>query len=72
MKVLSLAAFFLVIISTPILTSVAKAQSADSSGDRKVVTKVTPTYPAIARTLALSGSVKLDVVVAANGSAKSI
>jgi len=72
MKVLSLTAFFLALLSTLIFAPVAKAQSADSSGDRKVVRKINPTYPAIARTLALSGSVKLEVTVTSNGSVKSI
>lgn len=42
------------------------------SGSRKVVSRVTPTYPSIARTLNLTGVVKLDVVVSATGAAKSV
>lgn len=42
----------------------------DGSVDRKVKNKVPPTYPEIARKLGLSGTVKLEVVVAPNGSVK--
>ena len=38
--------------------------------DRKVKTKVPPSYPEIARKLGLSGTVKLEVVVAPNGNVK--
>jgi TonB family protein len=38
--------------------------------DRKVKTKVSPSYPEIARKLGLSGTVKLEVVVAPNGNVK--
>jgi len=38
--------------------------------DRKVKSKVQPTYPEIARKLGLTGTVKLQVVVAPNGSVK--
>ncbi len=72
MKAFSLAALSLVLTSGLPLAPVAKAQSVDNSGDRKVVRKTTPPYPAIARTLNLSGSVKLEVTVASNGSVKAI
>jgi TonB family protein len=42
----------------------------DGGFDRKVKNKVPPTYPEIARKLGLSGTVKLEVVVAPNGSVK--
>ena len=38
--------------------------------DRKVKSKVSPSYPEIARKLGLTGTVKLQVVVAPNGSVK--
>ena len=38
--------------------------------DRKVKSKVPPSYPEIARKLGLTGTVKLQVVVAPNGSVK--
>jgi outer membrane biosynthesis protein TonB len=39
---------------------------------RKVVTRVTPQYPNLARTMNIQGSVRVDVLVAPNGTAKSI
>ena len=38
---------------------------------RKVKTKVAPTYPDLARRMSISGAVKVQVVVAANGSVKN-
>jgi TonB family protein len=40
--------------------------------DRRVVTKVVPQYPSLARTMNISGTVKVDVLVAPNGAAKSL
>jgi TonB family protein len=39
---------------------------------RKVGSKVVPTYPAAARTMNLSGTVRLEVLVLSNGSVKSV
>lgn len=38
---------------------------------RKVKTRVEPTYPALAKTLHLSGMVKIQVTIAPNGTIKS-
>ena len=38
---------------------------------RKVKTRVTPTYPEIARRMGISGTVRLAIVVAPNGSVKT-
>ena len=38
---------------------------------RKVKSKVAPTYPELARRMAISGVVKVQVIVAPNGSVKS-
>jgi TonB family protein len=46
------------------------AQTDESVGARKVLMRVTPQYPAIARRMSISGSVRLDVLVAPNGSVK--
>ena len=48
------------------------AQDEPSANTRKVVNKVVPVYPQIARSMNLSGTVKLEVLVEANGSFKSI
>lgn len=43
-----------------------------SGTDRKAVNKVKPAYPQLARQMQVSGTVKIDVVIAANGSVKSL
>jgi len=48
------------------------AQDEQSTGARKVVNKVVPAYPAIARSMNLSGAVKMEVLVQPNGSVKLI
>jgi TonB family protein len=50
----------------------AQTENVEVDGSRKVVSKLPPTYPAVARTMNLSGSVKLEIVVAPNGSVKTI
>ena len=55
------------------LSPSAFAQSDDSAqSGRKVRNKVVPAYPAIARTMNLTGKVKLEALVLANGSVKSV
>jgi len=41
-------------------------------GTRKVITRVTPQYPGMARSMSIRGSVKLEAVVAPNGTVKSV
>ena len=48
----------------------AVAQQPD--GLRKVLDRVTPRYPELARTLNLAGTVRLVITVAPNGSVKSV
>jgi TonB family protein len=48
------------------------AQLEQSEGSRKVVNKVVPSYPAIARTLNLKGSVRLEALVLPNGNIKTV
>lgn len=50
---------------------VALAQQEGSESARKVVRRVSPTYPDLARRMNITGSVKLEVTVAANGSPKN-
>jgi TonB family protein len=47
-----------------------KAQ--ESPSVRKVVSRVTPPYPSLARPMHIQGSVKLEAVVAPNGTVKSV
>jgi TonB family protein len=46
--------------------------SAGADPDRKVVSRVKPAYPELARRMNVSGTVKIEVVIAANGTVKSI
>lgn len=40
--------------------------------NRKILTRVTPQYPGLARSLNIQGKVRADVLVAPNGNAKSV
>jgi TonB family protein len=66
-----IAVVLLVVAPLLFCASHAPAQEA-SEGARKVVTKVMPQLPNLARSLHLQGNVKADVLVAANGKVKSI
>jgi TonB family protein len=58
-----------VLFSLPVVA--AGQQNAPSSTERKVVTRVAPDYPELARRMHLQGIVKVEAVVRANGSVKS-
>lgn len=44
----------------------------DAGGARKLMSKVTPAYPEMARRMNIGGVVRLEVEVAANGSVKNV
>jgi TonB family protein len=73
-QVLRRSAFYLALL-VGVLTVVAPihagAQEAAESS-RRILTKVPPTYPAVARRMQIQGNVKVAAVVAANGSVKSV
>jgi TonB family protein len=46
--------------------------SQEHSDARKILTRVTPQYPNLAHSMHIQGSVKADVLVAADGAVKSI
>ena len=46
--------------------------STGAEPDRKVVNRVQPSYPELARQMKVTGTVKIEVVIAANGSVKSL
>lgn len=56
-----------VVAGTLIGTSIAQADE----GARKIRTKINPAYPALAKRMNITGTVKVEVVVAANGTVKS-
>ena len=53
------------------LVSLGSVAHADGTG-RKVKTKVAPSYPELARKMHVSGSVRLEVLIASNGQIKSV
>jgi TonB family protein len=48
------------------------AQHEPSEGSRKILNRVAPQYPEIARSMNLAGNVKVEAVVAPNGIVKSV
>jgi TonB family protein len=64
-------AVILLTLLTLVLAPIAFAQQ-EAEGVRKVVNRVTPQYPAIARTMKLRGNVKAEAVVQPNGTVKTI
>ncbi len=62
----------LFILSVLVLVLATFGQQEQTEGGRKIVTRVTPHYPEIARTMRLSGSVKAEAVVQPNGVVKSV
>jgi TonB family protein len=50
----------------------AAAQSDQNTGGRKIVNRVVPAYPPVARSMNLSGTVKLEALVLPNGNVKSV
>jgi TonB family protein len=50
----------------------AQSQQALADGARKVVQKIVPIYPAVAKRMNLSGTVKVLAVVAPDGSVKKV
>ena len=55
-----------------LLPPVLHAQARPSDFSRKVITRKSPEYPSLARSLRLGGTVKLETIVAANGTPKSV
>jgi TonB family protein len=62
----------LVLILSCALGPVTRAQAQQVQSGRKVVRKVDPQYPAVARNMNLGGTVKVVAVVAPDGSVKRV
>jgi TonB family protein len=63
----------LLLFPTLVTTSInSSAQEYVQTGDRKVVSKITPQYPPLARSLHLSGVVKVEALVSSNGVVKNV
>lgn len=70
-------AFLIVLLGLAIIPNAlaADAQSeptGESKSARKVISRVVPVYPATARIMKLTGTVKLEALVLPNGSVKTI
>ena len=61
-----------VLVPVLICVSMGAAAQEPSEGPRKVVARVNPQYPSLARSMNIRGTVKMLVLVAPNGSPKSI
>jgi TonB family protein len=58
---------FVLVFRTP-----SSAQQDQTATNRKVLNKVTPLYPSMARSMNLKGVVRVEAVVATNGTVKSV
>src|SRR5262249_18047407 len=56
----------------PLVVMPASAQQEQGGGVRKIVNRVVPAYPPLARTMNLRGTVKLDAIVQPNGTVKTV
>ncbi len=54
------------------LVGVAFSQTASGGDQRKVTKRVAPAYPELAKRMGVSGAVKLELTVAANGKVKDV
>jgi TonB family protein len=61
---------FLCSLFVPISTS--SQSQADSTTKRRVLLRTAPAYPPLARSMALAGVVRVEVVVSPDGSAKTV
>lgn len=66
-------ALFTAVAFIALLTSVASTQnaSAQTNSDRKVASRVAPSYPELAKKMHVHGVVRVEAVVKANGTVKS-
>jgi TonB family protein len=70
---LAVAAFSLAAaVFTTVSSSAQEQGSQDPAFRRRVIDSAPPAYPALARSMALSGVVKADVLVAPDGSVKAV
>ena len=72
MKRLASAAALILCLALPLITIAASAQQEQGGSGRKIVNRVVPVYPPLARTMNLRGTVRLDAFVQANGTVKTV
>ena len=63
--------FVLLAVLSVLLPSQSRGQDAGAAA-RKVLTKTPPVYPTLARSMNIRGTVKVEAVVAPNGSVKTV
>ena len=66
-----LALALLTLCTSTLIAAPAFAQQDQSASGRKLLTKAEASYPSLARTMKISGSVRIEAVVATNGTVKS-
>lgn len=71
MKKRSASAWLAMVAAVMLVPGAVPGQEA-APADRKVVVKVQPQYPGLARTMKIQGSVRADVVVEPSGKVKSV
>ncbi|HEY6373029.1 MAG TPA: energy transducer TonB [Candidatus Sulfotelmatobacter sp.] len=62
---------FMTIALIAFTTSIACAQNASASSERKVAARVAPAYPELAKKMHIHGVVRVEAVVKANGAVKT-
>ncbi len=68
----ALLVFFWAVVLTPNSSFAQQEQQEPPETIRKVVNRVVPQYPELARTMNLRGTVRVDALVLPNGSVKSV
>ncbi len=58
-------------LSAALLLTLSRAQQEQPESKRKMIGKVVPIYPNLAQKMGISGSVKIEALVAPNGTVKS-
>jgi len=61
-----------VLLVPTFVPTLASSQQGPSEATRRVTNRVVPPYPDLARAMNVRGSVRLEVIVAANGTVKSL
>ena len=63
---------FLLLVCTGLLISSASSGAQQSLSTRRLLLRTAPAYPEIARSMALQGAVRVDALVAPDGSVKDV
>jgi TonB family protein len=63
---------FLILFGLIVCASPSRAQQEQTDSSRKIVSRVLPHYPEMARTMNIRGSVKAEALVKPNGAVKSV